>query len=240
MKVAWLAIVRENEMRAGLILAAGLFAWPHPALAQAEPSEIADIAQIVRKIQSDYDQSVDTKAEIAALRERDRYARDLFVSQISRTDLTDDARNALVAWGEEFLGPIDRANTDRLKDIVSEIGWDGVLAAGRRTAIDAWHIVQHASHDREFQRDALAAFEPHAGDPALNSHYAGLYDRLALADERPQRYGRELTCVDGARRALDLEDPDQVDLRRASIGLEPLAEEIASITKAVGPCQPWE
>src|SRR4051794_26575249 len=49
---------------------------------------------------------------------------------------------------------IDRDNTDRMKEIVKK-GWPGKSLVGRDGAQAAWILVQHADHDRSFQKECL-------------------------------------------------------------------------------------
>ena len=55
--------------------------------------------------------------------------------------------------------------------------------------------------------------------------YALLYDRVATADKRLQRYGTQGRCVGEATwEPLPVEDPDHLDERRAKVGLGPEAD----------------
>ena len=59
-------------------------------------------------------------------------------------------------------------------------------------------------------------------------NFAYLYDRVAVAEERPQRFGTQGRCVGpGAWEPFPLEDPGSVDGLRASVGLSPLDEYVA-------------
>jgi hypothetical protein len=51
--------------------------------------------------------------------------------------------------------------------------------------------------------------------------YAYLYDRVAVAEQRPQRYGSQYGA-DGTPEPI--EDPDHVDERRKAVGLDTMAE----------------
>jgi hypothetical protein len=92
--------------------------------------------------------------------------------------------------------------------------------------------VQHADHDREFQRQCLQLLQAAvaAGD-SRPIELAYLTDRVRVGEGRPQVYGTQLTLVDGELVPQPIEDEAHVDERRGAIGLEPLAEYIAS-TKA--------
>ena len=62
-------------------------------------------------------------------------------------------------------------------------------------------------------------------------HVAYLADRLELKDGRKQIYGTQLRIDKGELVIEPIDDPDNVDKRRAAIGLGPLAEYIALVRK---------
>ncbi len=166
-------------------------------------------------------------------------------------------RNALIlAWGrrEPFAGlneaenavlaslfndaalAHDLANTEWLKAYVAEHDWPTVSEAGQRGAQSAWLLAQHSDLDPEFQLRALKLMEPLAAKGEVNAgNFALLYDRVSLKLSSVQRYGTQLTCVDGRREALPLEDAARVDVLRAEKGLGPLADYVATMN-ARGAC----
>ena len=120
----------------------------------------------------------------------------------------------------------DRANTEWLKADVKTNGWPRLSTEGVNMAGDAWLLIQHADHDPAFQREVLILLEAllPSKDVAPQS-YALLYDRVATADKRPQRYGTQGHCTGEATwEPLPVEDPDHLDERRAQVGLGPEAE----------------
>lgn len=68
----------------------------------------------------------------------------------------------------------------------------------------------------------LAELHPQGETSPVN--FAYLYDRVAIAEERPQRYGTQADCLDGEWKTKPLEQPDAVDALRASVGMGPLAD----------------
>lgn len=115
---------------------------------------------------------------------------------------------------------------ETLRAAVAKHGWPGKRIVGVDGANAAWVIAQHADSDRAFQADCVAKMEPlvATGDVA-GKDFAFLFDRVALAYGRPQRYGTQFDGDDLA----PLEDPKRVDERRRSVGLGTLAEYKASI-----------
>lgn len=122
------------------------------------------------------------------------------------------------------VSAVDADNTRYLLALVREVGWIDATRFGEQAARDAFLIVQH-SGNLLLMRSALAHIESDARrDPkALGESFALLFDRTRLSLGEKQRYGSQLTrATDGALVVQPLEDPDGVDARRATMGLEPL------------------
>lgn len=130
---------------------------------------------------------------------------------------------------QENIGIVDRANTTRLKALIAECGWPDKDKVGGKTVHHAWLLTQHADHDIPFQKHAISLIEKEAtrrGEP-LGSNFAYLYDRVATAEQRPQHYGTQFMMpVDDPCKfeLFPVDDRDQVEARRAAIGLPPLAQ----------------
>lgn len=119
---------------------------------------------------------------------------------------------------------IDQANTKWLKDVVNRHGWPGQSLVGARGAAAAWLLVQHADHDPSFQRRSLDLMTAMPTGEMTPHHIAYLTDRVLLAEGTPQLYGTQVQQVDGIYQPCNLANPDSVDQRRDSVGLEPLAD----------------
>ena len=116
-------------------------------------------------------------------------------------------------------GHIVDDNTRRLAAIVSQNGWPGVPLVGDDGSIAALTLALHTddlnlqSRCRELVR--LAIHQGHAPP----RHMAFLEDRVRCRQGRPQVYG---TQFDWSGSIAEIEDPDNVNMRRKSVGLEPL------------------
>lgn len=122
----------------------------------------------------------------------------------------------------------DHANTEWLKAIVAEHGWPTISAVGEEASNNAWLLVQHADHDPLFQLRALRLMEPLvAQGEVTKQNYAYLYDRIMLKLAGKQRYATQVTCEDGVRQPLPLEDEANVERLRAEMGLPTVAEYMA-------------
>ncbi|HEY3801387.1 MAG TPA: DUF6624 domain-containing protein [Kofleriaceae bacterium] len=114
----------------------------------------------------------------------------------------------------------DRKRTAALQAIVDKLGWPDKSAVGEDGAHAAWLLVQHADQDPAFPKRVLAMMEPLVKTGEVDARdYAYLYDRVAVHDQRPQRWGTQFK--DGYPDAI--EDEAHVDERRAAIGLPSMA-----------------
>lgn len=122
------------------------------------------------------------------------------------------------------VASIDQANTQWLTGIVDRHGWPGHSLVGRQAASAAWLLAQHADHDASFQRRCLDLMTAMPAGEVQPQHIAYLTDRVLLAEGAPQLYGTQIQHVDGVYQSRHQADPDNVDQRRASVGLPPLAD----------------
>lgn len=137
-----------------------------------------------------------------------------------------------VAALHKDLAAVDQRNTQRLREIVDEIGWPTRSKVGDKAEHLAWLIVQHADRDLAFQRRCLALMEDEPPDEVCPRHLAYLEDRIRVAEGRPQRFGTQLTMTPQGLDAKSLEDPAHVDDRRRRVGLEPLADYVKGARSA--------
>lgn len=120
---------------------------------------------------------------------------------------------------------IDPRNTARMKEIVEQIGWPTISKVGERASGNAWLLVQHADKDVEFQRHCLELMKAEqAGEVALHD-IAYLEDRVRVNTGRPQLYGTQFRW-EGSKPIQNIEDIENVDQRRAGVGLDTLAENL--------------
>lgn len=119
----------------------------------------------------------------------------------------------------------DQENTAWLKAELDRRNneWWTISEFGEDVSRHMWLLTQHADQDRDFQRHALELMEPLVAEgEILPRNFAYLYDRVAVGEGRPQRFGSQLGCYDGQFNAGPLEQPDKVDELRADVGLPPL------------------
>jgi len=139
-----------------------------------------------------------------------------------------DMRMKAQANMDEWDNSIDARNTARLKEIIAEIGWPTISKVGAEASQAAWLLIQHAYAEADFMKRCLELMKqtPHDVRPA---NIAFLEDRLLTMENKPQVYGTQFRNVGDGWEPFPIEDPKHVDERRASVGLNTLAENEARI-----------
>lgn len=130
------------------------------------------------------------------------------------------------------LEEVEKANYARhqpvLEGIVQRYGYPGIRQVGKEGAFEFWFLVQHADAHPAFQRAVLRLMKAEvAQQNAAARDYAYLTDRVALNAGQLQEYGTQITFSGpGLGKAVprSLRDPQNVNARRAAIGMEPLEE----------------
>lgn len=159
--------------------------------------------------------NAELRAELLAMEEKDQAVRNALIDAGMAPD------SSLVAR----VQAVDAANRARLKGIIDAHGWPGRSLAGRDGAAAAFLIVQHADADLAFQKRALALLkEAYANGEAAGGDVAMLTDRVRKAEGKKQLYGTQTSTEDSTIVFDSIEDPAQLDERRAEVGLPPLEQ----------------
>ena len=141
------------------------------------------------------------------------------------------------AWAP--IEELDRSHLTQLLAMLPPEGWFLESVYGDRAASAAFLIIQHS--DLEQWRRFVPVLEPLVAAGEVDGQRYGLmYDRLAINENRPQRYGTQMTCKDG-RWAIDrenLEDPANADKRRAEMGFRQTLAEYEANFAHYPPCTP--
>ena len=150
-------------------------------------------------------------------------------------------RERLVEDGSLFDGYnplmaiVHRRNGDRLGEMVDAYGWPGAPMVGEDGADAAWLVLHHAIGDPALQRRCLPLLEAggRAGrDPGLASGHAARRHPLLRGAPAGLRKHVRLGRVGRAWCRGRSRTPSGVDERRASVGLPPLADQVASARAA--------
>jgi hypothetical protein len=164
-------------------------------------------------------------------RERDPAVTKLQIELMTRVTADQAIRDTVFSKGIALdpmtisrMEQVDRDNTSWLKDQIRQHGWPSAAKVGKAASDAALLIVQHAVHDRPFQRMALDTvtrlFEN--GD-VEGQAFALLYDRVKTQAGEKQRYGTQAKMNNRKITFDPMEDSTRVDSLRATVGLPPLA-----------------
>ena len=142
--------------------------------------------------------------------------------QIARTQPQDGQAPGAIA-------ELDAKHTIRLREIILTHGWPTISLVGKDGAAAAFLIAQHADMDTTFQREVLSMMEPLVlKGEAEASYYAYLWDRT----HTPQRFGTQGHCTGALQwEPREIQDPGNVDARRADVGLPTMKEYIGKISQ---------
>ncbi len=141
----------------------------------------------------------------------------MMASHSDLSDLPEADRHVVQGAMDAEVERLSAENVQALLAMVPAEGWFSITVYGEEAATGAFLVVQHA--DTALQKRFLPAIEAMADrGEASKSYYALMYDRIAVAEGRLQRYGTQMQCVDGFMRPFPTEDPDQLESRRAPMG----------------------
>lgn len=125
----------------------------------------------------------------------------------------------------KFIEERDSINLLKVKAILNKYGWLGEDEIGAQGNITLFLVIQHSDINTQdnylpMMREAVKNGKAQASSLAL------LEDRVAFRHGKRQIYGSQIgqDLVTLNYYVLPLEDPDNVDKRRAEVGLQPLAE----------------
>ncbi len=109
---------------------------------------------------------------------------------------------------------LDILHTEKLKEIIDDIGWPTISKVGKEASEAAWVIVQHAMDDKSFMEQSLDMMKA-AGDDIERWEIAYLTDRLLMMDGKPQIYGTQYK----SNKLWPVENYETLNERRAEMGL---------------------
>jgi KDO2-lipid IV(A) lauroyltransferase len=162
-------------------------------------------------------------------------------------DAEDQAvRAQLIREGRLFGGyeprmeAVHRVLAERLAALVDRHGWPGRTRAGEDGAAAAWRVAQHAIATPALQRRFLALVaEAAANGEATPLQAAMLEDRVRHLEGRPSLHGTVLDWDETGRLTPGIvEAPEALDVRRATLGLPPMAQALEAANR--GPREPGD
>ncbi len=128
----------------------------------------------------------------------------------------------------KIINEKDSVNLIKVKSILDEYGWMGADVVGDRGNSTLFLVIQHADLATQEKYLPMMRVAVKNGN-AQASELALLEDRVAIGQGKSQIYGSQIgrDQITQMYFVLRLEDPDNVDKRRAEVGLQPLAEYVS-------------
>ena len=120
---------------------------------------------------------------------------------------------------------LDNKLLKRLEELIKQYGWPGKSLVGKEASLAAFLIIQHA--DYEYQKKYFPLIQEALKKGEIDPrHVALLEDRILMREGKKQIYGSQLNRNNqtGKYELWPVEDEENLDKRRASIGLEPIAD----------------
>ena len=134
-----------------------------------------------------------------------------------------DSRQMKELW--QTIHEQDSINLVQVKAILDKQGWVGPRKIGAQANQALFLVIQHSDQATQDKYLPMMQEAVKKGD-AQPSDLALLEDRIALGQGKKQLYGSQIGTNEatGKPYVLPLEDPANVDKRRAKVGLPPLNE----------------
>lgn len=128
----------------------------------------------------------------------------------------------------EIIQEQDSINELAVLKIIDERGWPGSSLVGGNANTTVWLVIQHAPLATQEKYLPLLKESVKKGE-SRGSNLALLEDRIEMRNERPQIYGSQISMNKETKKyeVFNLLDPENVDKRRAEVGLGPLADYVS-------------
>ena len=201
--------------------------------AQALVTSVQTSIEQVRVRQAALPPAKDDSERIMRLHDVDQAPRKVIVAY-DFSKLPDAQRAMALARVSALVDAVDREDNAELMKLLPPEGWFLKSKYGN-AAWAAFDIVQHGG-DAVRERFLPVLGPLVASGEVPGQAYAMMYDRVQTGHKRPQRYGTQFRCDGGKWRPYPVEDPDDVDARRKTFGIEGTFAEVKAYYAAEPPC----
>jgi hypothetical protein len=153
---------------------------------------------------------------------REPYANPELAARLERLFVDDQAVRQRAQFDAARMREVDERTGVEIRQIFKRFGVPTRAMVGPERARRFVVLVQHQPPDlrREVLPKLKANVDRGEADPA---DYALMFDRARVDEGKPQRYGANFACApDGTLAPSPIENPAQLDARRAEIGLLPM------------------
>lgn len=145
-----------------------------------------------------------------------------FVNELLiRVQADQKMRKDALAGQNQWDETVDKDNTEYLRKLVKAHGWPATSAVGPEASQAAWLLAQHADHDPEFQAYCLDLMKSLPEDEVSLANIAYLEDRVRVNKGQPQLYGTQFYGQGESFGPRPIDDIEELDARRMTVGLEP-------------------
>lgn len=146
------------------------------------------------------------KKKILEMEEKDKAVRD--VSEIDYAE----------------MAKIDKESQTLVKEFLAKYGYPFISKFGKEVSQACWLFVQHNPDDKQLQNDYLKMMQD-AAEPENNNCMCLLIDRIKMFAGEKQIYGSQVRQDENGKWVLySVEDPENLNKRRAEMGMEPIEE----------------
>jgi tetratricopeptide (TPR) repeat protein len=176
------------------------------------PLQKASVAQ-----QPQYDYLI--KAELAEIHHFDQ-----FIRSEHRLPNAGDCKGSKYYWPGMSFRQVDSVNEVRLTAIINRVGgYPGSEIVGTSETNTAWLVIQHAPLDFQEKYYLLVEQAAKEGKTSMGN-WAYLVDRMNMNRDNKQIYGSQMRLKEDKMgyEIYPLEDPINVNKRRAEVGLGPI------------------
>ena len=147
--------------------------------------------------------------------EKDALARSL------NLPIQEDSSGYMKVWNE-----IDSLNLTKIEKIIKEHGYPGKALVGDKSSEVTWFVIQHASASKIAEYLPMLREATKKGDIA-ESLMALMEDRHLMYQDKEQIYGTQGSSAGGVSFIWPIADPENVNQRRKTIGLNESIEDYA-------------
>ena len=180
---------------------------------------LADMQKVVDKREANYDKPL--QAKLLAIHDDDQIIRNQFIAAQKKYGYQSKQADSL----SKIMQYRDSVDLVKIVEILDKYGWVGADKVGGTANQTLFLVIQHS--DLKTQQKYLPMMrEAVKNKNASGSSLALLEDRVGLGEGKRQVYGSQIGRNNDTQKhfVLPLDDPDNVDKRRAEVGLGPLAD----------------
>ncbi len=143
--------------------------------------------------------------------------------QLTENEYGKRAKEADFYWSKK--DSINKKNVTELELLIDQKGWPLISQVGTKAASAAFLVIQHST--TKLQKKYLPVIESLAkAGEAMPSSYAYMYDRVQLANNKPQRYGTQVIYNNNTKayEVGKLENKDKTNDYRKEMGMGSLED----------------